>query len=155
MLAIIIITIITIYMISYFVALKMMHKEEKIDILKFLGVITIYTIIITYIALKFSGMGLEYENQELKSSMQNMLLALFIGVNLLINLPMGAKVRIEARNKNKDIMKYVIGFIIINVIMFGAEINYMKKIQNRVLEMQKEIAENQEESADEVENMWK
>ena len=116
-------------------SLGFIEKSKKVAFI-IVGIILIY--ILTLLIFQMTKGGIVYENEEMRKSVQNILVAIFTGINGLIIMPQIGKVldkinedEIEKSQWKKRIIILVIVFIL--CVIF--EVGYMKDTQKGILNM--------------------
>jgi hypothetical protein len=134
--------IITTAIIIYFIliawaweSLGSIEKTKKIVII-LIGIILMYGI--TWIIFQLSKGGIEYQNLEMQSKVQNILVAIFTGINGIIVIPQIGKIldKINENNIEKEEMvKRLVILAIIFIICIIFEKGYMKNTQEGILKI--------------------
>lgn len=137
------VTILILYVFALVIGSKMLVQEEKIERIIVISIITIISMIVTFIVYNISKHNVEYINEEIKSTISNTLVALFIGVNMLINIPLAAKMYLLNKSgKVKNSIVLIVAFILINLTIAVIEVDYMVNIQNRIINIVEDKMEN-------------
>ena len=90
---------------------------------------------ITWIIYQITKVGVEYPNEEMKNSIQNILVAIFTGINGMIVMPQIGKMldKInEDEMEKQEFTKKLIILMIVFVISIIIEIGYMKDTQQGI-----------------------
>lgn len=134
--------IIMIALIIYFVliawtwqSLGFIEKNKKVVFI-IVGIIIMYAI--TWIIYQITKVGVEYPNEEMKNSIQNILVAIFTGINGMIIMPQIGKMldKInEDEMKKQEFTKKLIILMIVFVISIIIEIGYMKDTQQGIVKI--------------------
>ena len=93
---------------------------------------------ITWIIYQITKVGVEYPNEEMKNSIQNILVAIFTGINGMIIMPQIGKMldKInEDEMKKQEFTKKLIILMIVFVISIMIEIGYMKDTQQGIVKI--------------------
>lgn len=140
----IIIAIILIYIVLFAWTWHNLGSIEKTKKILIIFIELIITYLITIFIFNISKTGIGYSNPEVENTMQNLIVAVFTGVNGLLLMPLISK-NIENVNDGtieKEILKkraIIIGIIFIICMIF--EFNYIKDIQKSTIEMYNDIEE--------------
>lgn len=116
-------------------SLGFIEKNKKI-IFILIGIILIY--IVTLIVFQMTKGEIIYEDKRMQRDIQNILVAIFTGINGIIIMPQIAKMIDNAKEKQAEkekIIKRIIVLIIIFVISLIFERGYMKNIQEGILKI--------------------
>ncbi len=134
--------IIMIALVIYFVliawtwqSLGFIEKNKKVVFI-IVGIIIMYAI--TWIIYQITKVGVEYPNEEMKNSIQNILVAIFTGINGMIIMPQIGKMldKInEDEMKKQEFTKKLIILMIVFVISIMIEIGYMKDTQQGIVKI--------------------
>lgn len=134
--------IIMIALIIYFVliawtwqSLGFIEKNKKVVFI-IVGIIIMYAI--TWIIYQITKVGVEYPNEEMKNSIQNILVAIFTGINGMIVMPQIGKMldKInEDEMEKQEFTKKLIILMIVFVISIIIEIGYMKDTQQGIVKI--------------------
>ena len=111
------------------------EKTKKIVFI-IIGIFVSY--LITMILFSISKSGVTYPSNEIEQMVQNMIVTLFIGLNGILVLPylgrLWDKISEEEITK-QQFQKRICILLIITIIVFILEINYLKGVQNGILEI--------------------
>lgn len=134
--------IIMIALVIYFVliawtwqSLGFIEKNKKVVFI-IVGIIIMYAI--TWIIYQITKVGVEYPNEEMKNSIQNILVAIFTGINGMIIMPQIGKMldKInEDEMEKQEFTKKLIILMIVFVISIIIEIGYMKDTQQGIVKI--------------------
>ncbi len=136
--ALIVITAIIIYLVLMawtWQSLGFMAKTKKV-IFMVIGIILMY--VITLFVFQMTKGGIIYENPEMQKGIQNILVAIFTGINGIIIMPQIARIwdKIQEDETKKEILgKRIIILIIVFIVCLILESNYMKDTQETILRM--------------------
>ncbi len=134
----IIITAILVYVILIawtWQSLGSIEKTKKV-VMILIGIILIYGI--TWIIFQTTKQGMNYQNIEMQNSVQNMLVAIFSGINGMIVMPQMAKMlaKIEENEiEQEQFIKRIGILVIIFVICLIFERGYMRDTQEGILKV--------------------
>lgn len=134
----IIITAILVYVILIawtWQSLGSMEKIKKVVII-LVGIIFMYGI--TWIIFQTTKEGMNYQNIEMQNSVQNMLVAIFSGINGMIVMPQMAKMldKIEENEiEQEQFIKRIGILVIVFVICLIFERGYMRDTQEGILKV--------------------
>ncbi len=134
--------IIMIALVIYFVliawtwqSLGFIEKNKKVVFI-IVGIIIMHAI--TWIIYQITKVGVEYPNEEMKNSIQNILVAIFTGINGMIVMPQIGKMldKInEDEMEKQEFTKKLIILMIVFVISIIIEIGYMKDTQQGIVKI--------------------
>ena len=116
-------------------SLGSIEKTKKVVII-LIGIILIYGI--TWIVFQTTKPGMDYQNIEMQNSVQNMLVAIFSGINGIIVMPQIAKIldKIEENEiEQEQFIKRIGILVIIFVICLIFERGYMRDTQEGILKV--------------------
>ena len=116
-------------------SLGFIEKNKKVVFI-IVGIIIMYAI--TWIIYQITKVGVEYPNEEMKNSIQNILVAIFTGINGMIIMPQIGKMldKInEDEMKKQEFTKKLIILMIVFVISIIIEIGYMKDTQQGIVKI--------------------
>lgn len=116
-------------------SLGFIEKNKKVVFI-IVGIIIMYAI--TWIIYQITKVGVEYPNEEMKNSIQNILVAIFTGINGMIIMPQIGKMldKInEDEMKKQEFTKKLIILMIVFVISIMIEIGYMKDTQQGIVKI--------------------
>ncbi len=136
--ALIVITAIIIYLVLMawtWQSLGFMAKTKKV-IFMVIGIILMY--VITLFVFQMTKGGIIYENPEMQKGIQNILVAIFTGINGIIIMPQIARIwdKMQEDETKKEILgKRIIILIIVFIVCLILESNYMKDTQESILRM--------------------
>ena len=121
-------------------SLGFIEKGKKVAII-ILGMIFMY--LITLVIFQMAKSGVTYENKEIQGSVQNILVAIFTGVNGIIVMPQVGKM-LDKMNENqieKDkFMKRILILVVVFAVCAIFEVTYMKETQDGILRVYKSNA---------------
>lgn len=132
----VIITIILIYIVLIIWTVKNLGYMEKSKKIIYIISGLIITYILTLIIFLISKGEIIYPNEKIEKVMQNILVIIFAGVNACIIMPYIAKIidKINEREITKEELRNrIIIFILILIVIFVFEGNYMNSIQDGIL----------------------
>ena len=111
------------------------EKTKKIVFI-IIGIFVSY--LITMILFSISKSGVTYPSNEIEQMVQNMIVTIFTGLNGILVLPylgrLWDKISEEEITK-QQFQKRICILLIIAIIVFIQEINYLKGVQNGILEI--------------------
>ena len=111
------------------------EKTKKIVFI-IIGIFVSY--LITVILFSISKSGVTYPSNEIEQMVQNMIVTIFTGLNGILVLPylgrLWDKISEEEITK-QQFQKRICILLIIAIIVFILEINYLKGVQNGILEI--------------------
>ena len=110
-------------------------KTKKV-IFIIIGTLILY--LITMLLFNFSQNGISYEQEEMKNEVRNIVVLLFTGINGVLILPNIARLyeKVQAGEMEKEkLTKRIIIYIVIWVICMWIEVNYMRSIQEGILQV--------------------
>ena len=111
------------------------EKTKKIVFI-IIGIFVSY--LITMILFSISKSGVTYPSNEIEQMVQNMIVTIFTGLNGILVLPylgrLWDKISEEEITK-QQFQKRICILLIIAIIVFILEINYLKGVQNGILEI--------------------
>ncbi len=111
------------------------EKTKKIVFI-IIGIFVSY--LITMILFSISKSGVTYPSNEIEQMVQNMIVTIFTGLNGILVLPylgrLWDKISEEEITK-QQFQKRICILLIITIIVFILEINYLKGVQNGILEI--------------------
>lgn len=111
------------------------EKTKKIVFI-IIGIFVSY--LITVILFSISKSGVTYPSNEIEQMVQNMIVTIFTGLNGILVLPylgrLWDKISEEEITK-QQFQKRICILLIITIIVFILEINYLKGVQNGILEI--------------------
>lgn len=116
-------------------SLGSIEKTKKV-VMILIGIIFIYGI--TWIVFQTTKPGIDYQNIEMQNSVQNMLVAIFSGINGMIVMPQMAKMldKIEENEiEQEQFIKRIGILVIIFVICLIFERGYMRDTQEGILKV--------------------
>ncbi len=111
-------------------------ENAKKVVMILMGIILVYGI--TWIVFQTTKQGMDYQNIEMQNSVQNMLVAIFSGINGMIIMPQIAKIldKIQENEIEKEQLIKRIGIlVIIFVICLMIERGYMTDTQEGILKV--------------------
>lgn len=111
-------------------------ENAKKVVMILMGIILVYGI--TWIVFQTTKQGMDYQNIEMQNSVQNMLVAIFSGINGMIVMPQIAKIldKIQENEIEKEQLIKRIGIlVIIFVICLMIERGYMRDTQEGILKV--------------------
>lgn len=111
-------------------------ENAKKVVMILMGIILVYGI--TWIVFQTTKQGMDYQNIEMQNSVQNMLVAIFSGINGMIVMPQIAKIldKIQENEIEKEQLIKRIGIlVIIFVICLMIERGYMTDTQEGILKV--------------------
>lgn len=111
-------------------------ENTKKVVMIVIGIILVYGI--TWIIFQTTKEGIDYQNIEMQNSVQNMLVAIFSGINGMIVMPQMAKMldKIQENEIEKEQLIKRIGIlVIIFVICLMIERGYMRDTQEGILKV--------------------
>lgn len=126
----------------YFVLLAWTWKSlDEIEITKkiifiIIGIFILY--LLTQFIFSISQNSIIYDNENIKKSIQNMLVGIFTGINGIIALPQIAKIIKKVKEneiEKNQIIKRIILILAIFIICLIFENGYMKNTQEGILEI--------------------
>ncbi len=134
--------IILVAIVTYFVliawtwqSLGFIEKNKKVGFI-LVGLILMY--ILTLITFQLTKSGIEYPNAETQSSIQNVLVAIFTGINGILVMPQIGrifnKVNEDEMEKAKA-QKRILMILILFFICLAFEVGYMKNTQEGILKI--------------------
>lgn len=136
--AFIIIVTIAIYLILMawtWQSLGFLEKPKKVAFI-IIGMILMY--LITLIIFQMAKEGIVYENEPIRKSIQNILVAIFTGINGMIVMPQIGKI-LDKMNEDEleqiQWKKRIILLIIVVILCVIFEVGYMKDTQKGILNM--------------------
>ena len=134
----IIITAILVYVILIAWTWQSLGSIEKIKkvVIILVGIIFMYGI--TWIIFQTTKEGMNYQNIEMQNSVQNMLVAIFSGINGMIVMPQMAKMldKIEENEiEQEQFIKRIGILVIVFVICLMFERGYMRDTQEGILKV--------------------
>lgn len=140
--------IIMVAIIIYFVliawtwqSLGFIEKPKKVGII-LIGIFVMY--LITLVVFQMAKGDINYPNAEIQSSVKNILVAIFTGINGLIVMPQIAKM-LDKINEDEIEKEQLVKRIIILTIIFGIclifESGYMKNTQEGILRIYQTMVE--------------
>lgn len=134
--------IIMVTLIIYFVliawtwkSLGDIEKPKKI-VFCLMGCLIMY--ILTLIIYQIAKIGVEYPNTEIQKSIQNVLVAVFTGINGIVVMPQIGKMLDKIQEdemKKEEFIKKLIILMIVFVICILIEMGYMKDTQQGILKI--------------------
>lgn len=116
-------------------SLGFIEKNKKVAFI-LIGCLIMF--IVTFIIYQIAKVGVEYANKEMQKSIQNVLVAIFTGVNGIIVLPQIGKMldKInEDEMKKEELTKKIVILMIVFVICMIIETGYMKDTQQGILKI--------------------
>lgn len=116
-------------------SLGFIEKTKKVAFI-LIGMILMY--LITLIVFQITKGEVQYENLEMQKQVQNMIVAIFSGINGMIIMPQVGKMldKINENEIEKQVLVKKIGILVIVVIVcLIFEIGYMKEIQRGILKI--------------------
>ena len=116
-------------------SLGFIEKNKKVVFI-IVGIIIMHAI--TWIIYQITKVGVEYPNEEMKNSIQNILVAIFTGINGMIVMPQIGKMldKInEDEMEKQEFTKKLIILMIVFVISIIIEIGYMKDTQQGIVKI--------------------
>lgn len=111
-------------------------KKERKIIFLIIGIII--TLLITIVVYNISKSGIQYENSQIESSIGNILIVTFTGLNALIIIPYFARLidKINEKEIEKEqLSKRIIVILVIFLIFLILECSYLKNTQTGILEI--------------------
>lgn len=134
----IIITVISIYFILLswtWQSLGFIDKSKKVAFI-FIGILIMYGI--TWIVFQIAKGEIDYQSKEIQNNIQNILIAIFTGINGIIVMPQIGKI-LDKIKENEIEKEKIIKKIVILVVVFMAclifENTYMRDTQEGILEI--------------------
>lgn len=116
-------------------SLGLIGKTRKVAFI-LIGIIFMY--LITLIAFQITKGEIKYENLEMQKQVQNMIVAIFSGINGMIVMPQVGKM-LDKINENEiekqELVKRIGILVIVFIICLIFEIGYMKEIQRGILKV--------------------
>lgn len=129
-------------MIVYFIliawtwqSLGFIERSKKI-IFILMGIVLMYGI--TFVIFQIAKNGITYQNVEIQSDVQNVLVVIFTGINGIIIMPQIGKMldKIRADEMEKEaLIKRIVVLIIIFILCLIFESGYMKNTQEGILKV--------------------
>lgn len=116
-------------------SLGTIEKIQKVFFI-LIGMISMYAV--TWFIFQIAKGGIYYENIEMQKGIQNILVAIFTGVNSIIVMPQIARIwdKIQEEQITKKVgMRKIVIITMIFVICLILEIGYMKDTQEGILKM--------------------
>lgn len=133
---IIIIITIAILLILIELTWKSLEDLEKSQKIIFILIGLIITFIITLIIFNISKSAVNYNSKDMIKSVQNILVSVFTALNGLIFIVPVARTYMKIKNKDSNISKIkisMITIIILFILVMIFETNYLKNIQNGII----------------------
>lgn len=134
----IIITVISIYFILLswtWQSLGFIDKSKKVAFI-FIGILVMYGI--TWIVFQIAKGEIDYQSKEIQNNIQNILMAIFTGINGIIVMPQIGKIvdKIKENEIEKEKMiKKIVILIVVFMICLIFENSYMRDTQEGILEI--------------------
>ena len=101
-----------------------------------IGLFMIYGL--TFLTFQISKSGITYENKEIESSIQTLLVIIFSGINGVILMPLMAKI-LDKMNENEiekeQVKKRIIFWLMIGLVCLIFESSYMKDTQKGIMQV--------------------
>ncbi len=116
-------------------SLGFIEKIKKVFFI-LIGIVLMY--IVTFIIFHIAKGGIHYENMEMQKGVQNILVAIFTGVNGIILMPQIGKIwdKIKDEQIAKEVLiRRIVIVTIVFILCFIFEIGYMKDTQEGILNM--------------------
>lgn len=116
-------------------SLGFIEKTKKVVFI-LIGIIIMYGI--TWIIFQIAKNGINYQNQAMQSTAQNILVAIFTGINGIIMMPQIGKIldKInEDEMKKEQLVKRIMILTIIFILCLIFESGYMKDTQEGILKI--------------------
>lgn len=116
-------------------SLGFIEKNKKVAFI-LIGCLIMF--ILTFIVYQIAKVGVEYSNEGIQKSIQNVLVVIFTGVNGIIVLPQIGKMldKInEEEMKKEELTKKIVILMIVFVICMIIETGYMKDTQQGILKI--------------------
>lgn len=107
-----------------------------------IGMILMYGI--TWIVFQIAKSGITYQNGDMQSMVQNILVAIFTGINGIIIMPQIGKILDKINEdeiKKEQLVKRIMILTILFILCFIFEIGYMKDTQEGILNIYHAIRE--------------
>lgn len=124
-------------------SLGFLEKSKKIAVIV-IGIFVVY--LLTLIMFQITKSGMNYPSEEMKKSVQNILVAIFTGVNGLVVMPQVGKIidRInEDQMEKNEWKKRVILLIVSLFICLTFEVGYIKDTQQGILRVYDAMLKNE------------
>ena len=134
--ALIVITAIIIYLVLIAWTWQSLAFMDKIKKVIFIVIGT------TLFVFQMTKGGITYENPEMQKGIQNILVAVFTGINGIIIMPQIARIwdKMQEEERNKEVLgKRIIILIIVFIVCLIFESNYMKDTQESILRTYQEL----------------
>ncbi len=136
--ALIVITAIIIYLVLIAWTWQSLAFMDKIKKVIFIVIGIIFMYVTTLFVFQMTKGGITYENPEMQKGIQNILVAVFTGINGIIIMPQIARIwdKMQEEERNKEVLgKRIIILIIVFIVCLIFESNYMKDTQESILRM--------------------
>ncbi len=140
--ALIVITAIIIYLVLIAWTWQSLAFMDKIKKVIFIVIGIIFMYVTTLFVFQMTKGGITYENPEMQKGIQNILVAVFTGINGIIIMPQIARIwdKMQEEERNKEVLgKRIIILIIVFIVCLIFESNYMKDTQESILRMYQEL----------------
>ena len=140
--ALIVITAIIIYLVLIAWTWQSLAFMDKIKKVIFIVIGIIFMYVTTLFVFQMTKGGITYENPEMQKGIQNILVAVFTGINGIIIMPQIARIwdKMQEEERNKEVLgKRIIILIIVFIVCLIFERKYMKETQESILRMYQEL----------------
>lgn len=101
-----------------------------------MGIVLMYGI--TFIIFQIAQNGITYQNVEIQSNVQNVLVVIFTGINGIIIMPQVGKMLDKVREdeiKKEKLIKRIVVLMLIFILCLIFESRYMKNTQEGILKI--------------------
>ena len=132
--ALIVITAIIIYLVLIAWTWQSLAFMDKIKKVIFIVIGIIFMYVTTLFVFQMTKGGITYENPEMQKGIQNILVAVFTGINGIIIMPQIARIWDKMQEEERIII-----LIIVFIVCLIFESNYMKDTQESILRMYQEL----------------
>lgn len=116
-------------------SLGFIERSKKI-IFILIGIVLMYGI--TFIIFQIAKNGITYQNVEIQSNVQNVLVVIFTGINGIIIMPQVGKMLDKVREdeiKKEKLIKRIVVLILVFILCLIFESEYMKNTQEGILKV--------------------